>query len=279
MAPRYPHYETQPYTGTLVDDSPIVTNAMLPFVGQLGPAAADDYTYTHGRRLAGLGNAMFPGEQPLPHGADPSKLPDAENWSDASLVDLEDQDDVVGSGVFDPGGPRGRETVNPDMGVFSTNPSIPGFIHRNPPYTVNTEVLDITNGGPTIEVAGGGLFYVERDGRLAPVATRRVGGGYVEYHPDGAPVTPVPWSPQVVERPAMKRVPEQFRQAIPPAGARIMTRPIVNAAVVSEPITGPVAGFGDDPPAQEAPGWGSWLVGGLVLGLAGGIAYETLKKR
>lgn len=272
MALLYPHVENQPYEGTLVDKSPIVTNAMLPFVGQLGPAAYSTISNSHGRRLAGFGQ-----DEVLPQSGDPSKLPDAEDWHDSSLRQLEEDDDVVGSGVFDTGGPRGRQTVHEDMGVFQDHPSIPGFIARNPPYTQNTEVLDVVTGGPTVEVAGGGLFYIERDGRPAPVPTKRLGGGYVQLNDKGVPAAPLQWAPPVNRLPEFAHVAEDFKRAKPPAGAEIITRPIVNVANVSMPISG----LGAEQPAaaKEAPGWGWWLVGGLAIGIGGGIAYRALSKK
>lgn len=274
----YPALATQPYTGTLVDKSPIVTNAMLPYVGGLTPQTLRTIAGTHGRRLAGFGDAAGPKyimpPKPVVSDADPHDLKDEPDWHDKQLQMLEDDDDVVGSGVFDPGGPRGRETVNPDMGVFATNPSIPGFIARNPPYTLNYEVRDVVTGGPTVEVAGGGMFYIERDGRPAPTPTERTGGGYVQFHSDGSPVTPVPWSPPVNVVPQVLPVNANRAPALPPAGANIVMKSTVNVANVSKPISG----FGIDDGTDQGTGSGKWLLSGLLVGAGIGFAWHMMKK-
>jgi hypothetical protein len=284
--PRYPLPATQPYTGTLVDNSPIVTNAMLPFIGQLGPKAERTIEGWHGRRLAGFGATDMKSKphyvmppSPLPIDSSPMDLTDEPDWNDGSLKEMEKDDDVFGSGVFDK---HGRITVNPEMGVFSTNPSMPGFIHRNPPYVLNTEVRDVVTGGPTVEVAGGGLFYIERDGRPAPIPTHRTGGGYVFYNPDGSQVAPVPEVPSVTVDPNFKRIAQiPTTPSRPPSSVLVKAVSTVNVANVAEPISpSKFAGLGnEEKPAEEGSGWGKWLAAGLLIGLAGGAAYQVYAKK
>lgn len=264
MAPRYPIASRQPYTGQPVDHSPILTNAQLPYVGQLGPAAAETIASTHGRQLAGFGDSVVPSDD------DPAHFNDEPDWHDQSMRAMEDEDDVVGSGVFDA---EGRTTVHDDMGVFRDHPSVPGFIARNPPYRLNHEVRDVVNGGPTVEVSGGGLFYVERDGRLADLPTTRMSGGYVELTQQGT--APVGWSRPSTVYPSMPLVPQQSTtRGYPFSEQLVPARSTVNVANVSRPI----AGFGDEEQPPEKAGWGSWLVAGLIVGTAGAIAWGTLKK-
>lgn len=263
MAPRYPVASRQMYTGTPVDNSPILTNAQLPFVGQLGPAAADTIAAAHGRQLAGFGDGVVPSDD------DPAHFNDEPDWHDDAMRAMESEDDVVGSGLFDA---QGRSTVHDDMGVFRDHPSVPGYIARNPPYTLNTEVRDVTNGGPTVEVAGGGLFYVERDGRLADLPTTRVTGGYVQITPEGT--APVGWSRPSTVYPPSGVVPfHRTTRDATLSEQSVASRSIVNVANQSRPV----AGFGEEVPPERA-GWGSWLVAGLIVGTAGAIAWGTLKK-
>lgn len=141
-----------PFTGHVVDPDP--NNWVRPIRGQLTPQTEERWSMWHGRNLAGLGA----------NGAEtPETMTDEPDWSDSSLRDLEIEDDVVGSGIFDP---SGRSTVHQTMGVMADHPSIPGYIARHPPFTVNTEVSDIASGADVVEVPGGGMFYVERGGQL-----------------------------------------------------------------------------------------------------------------
>lgn len=276
MAPRYPTPSRQPYVGVVVDNSPILTNAQLPYVGQLGPAAAARMDQWHGRRLAGLGATVSTVDAqqvatPVSSASQPNDEPD---WADSSMRELEDEDDVVGSGIFDA---AGRATVQADMGVFADHPSIPGFIDRNPPFTMNYEVLDVVTGGPTVEVPGGGMSYVERGGRPAPVPTLRRDGGYVQIGPSGssgpmaAPLRNVGPGTTVARTPVqVPRLPMPAATPLPLVRAQVPSVSTVNVATGSRAI--------GDAGSDSSSGWGSWLFAGLILGVAGGIAYNTLGK-
>lgn len=69
--------------------------------------------------------------------------------------DMEQLDDVTGSGIFDD---PGTVTVHANDGVFADHPSMPGYIERHPPFQLQDEV---TRGGrPSMEVPGGGVAFV-----------------------------------------------------------------------------------------------------------------------
>ncbi len=84
------------------------------------------------------------------------------------VYDLEGEDDTYGSGIFDPEGRAG--TSNPNMGVFASHNSLPGYIARDVPFTVQDDVTDITDNAAVVSVPGGGMFYVEKKGRLGGAA-------------------------------------------------------------------------------------------------------------
>jgi len=108
----------------------------------------------HGRYLAGLG------------GENETQVPWDPDYREDFMRDLEKEDDVYGSGIFDT---YGRDpTVNPDMGVFSDNPSLPGFIDREVQYQVSKDIYDIANGADVVTVASGGMTYQEKGGLSVP---------------------------------------------------------------------------------------------------------------
>lgn|GEM_PF-3088937 len=134
----------QVYTGSLVNSDPI--SRELPLLGQINPVIDREIEATHGRFLNGLGaHDMQDLDKPVSDHAD--------------VVDMEEQDDVVGSGIFDPF--RRPPTVNPHMGVFEVKYSIPGYHARETPFMVNHEITDISNGAEVVGIPSGGLNYVE----------------------------------------------------------------------------------------------------------------------
>jgi hypothetical protein len=160
----------QPYTGEVVNRDPISRN--LPLLGQLNPVESRRLAAEHGRFLSGFGETTMP------------TMHDEEQISDhADVSDMEQQDDVLGSGVFDPSGRPA--TVNPDLGVFAAHYSIPGNHAREVPFTVNREITDITSGAEVVGIPSGGLNYVEHGDaipylnptdRYQPYAKPGVGG-------------------------------------------------------------------------------------------------------
>jgi len=160
----------QPYTGEVVNKDPISRN--LALLGQLNPVESRRLASEHGRFLSGFGETKMP------------TMHDEEQISDhADVSDMEEQDDVFGSGVFDPF--RRPATVNPDLGVFAAHYSIPGNHAREVPFTVNREITDITSGAEVVGIPSGGLNYVEHGhalpyldptDRYQPYAKPGVGG-------------------------------------------------------------------------------------------------------
>lgn len=94
----------------------------------------------YGRQLSGFGSAEYGGD---------------EDFDDRKLDKLEDQDDVVGSGIFDDAG--SDATIHADMGVFADHPNLPGYIAREVQFEPNDSLVDLTTGGQVIAVPGGGM--------------------------------------------------------------------------------------------------------------------------
>jgi len=125
----------------------------LPILGSVTQGVRGRMRNMHGRYLSGLGGEQPDGRQ----GYDPQ-------YQDESTYDLEAQDDVFGSGIFDPGSRGG--TANANMGVFASHYSLPGYIARNIPFTVSRDVSDVTDGAEVVTVPAGGMTFVEQAGRL-----------------------------------------------------------------------------------------------------------------
>ena len=160
----------QPYTGSLENQDPI--SRELALTGQTNPIVARELAVTHGRFLSGLGEPKMVAKD---------EESDFYHQPDVNL--MEQQDDVLGSGIFDDG--RSPATVNASMGVFEARYSIPGPHAREVPFTVNHEITDIANGAAVVGIPSGGLNYVEHGDaigyldpttRYEPYAEPGVGG-------------------------------------------------------------------------------------------------------
>lgn len=156
----------QVYTGSTVDHDPI--SSRLPLIGQLNPVVEERWRLSQGRDIAGFGSA--------PESAQAERRDDY-------VTDMEAEDDVYGSGIFDMSGSAG--TVHPTLGVFSDHPSIPGYIGREVQFAVSREVTDLPSGGvaEVVVVPAGGMAYVERGGRVAsPLRLDDRNNPYVTIH-------------------------------------------------------------------------------------------------
>lgn len=126
-------------------------------IGQVNPKYEEQWRMQHGRHLAGV------------PGFDDSGQVDKQ----AGFVnDLEREDDVYGSGIFDPVGRA--STIHRDMGVFADHPSLPGYVGREQQFSVSRDLVDIANGADVVVVPGGGMSYREVGGRT--VSFDRPGG-------------------------------------------------------------------------------------------------------
>lgn len=175
----------QPYTGQVENPDPISRN--LALLGQVNPAVSNEYAATHGRFLSGLG-------------ADSMDDKTEKQFDDhADVTGMEGQDDVVGSGIFDPF--RRPATVNQDMGVFEARYSIPGNHAREVPFTVNHEIRDISNGADVVGIPSGGLNYVEHGDAMPYLDPTN------QYEPYARPgVSSKSWDADSVLAPAEKQM-------------------------------------------------------------------------
>lgn len=117
------------------------------------PQTVSTMRQRYGRYLAGLDGESMSGKV----GYDPQ-------YQDQHVYDLEKEDDTFGSGIFDAGGRGG--TSNANMGVFASHYSLPGFIARDVPFRVQSDVTDITDGAAVVSIPGGGLLAVDDRGTV-----------------------------------------------------------------------------------------------------------------
>lgn len=237
----------------------------IPHLGGSNPATVERMRKNYGRYLSG-----FSGESPDGAvGYDP-------RYQGQEVYDLEGEDDTFGSGIFDPEGRGG--TSNPDLGVFASHDSLPGYIARDVPFTVQNDVTNITDNAAVVSVPGGGMFYVEKEGRLGgaaimgptwrppqiePAGHTRYDQGYAFMNRPGQqghdlfPGAPLRHQPPL-RRPARtfqgqaQRVPwSPSGQGVPlfPQGQRVGTRSIVDATQLPVPIRSY-----QHPVARSAPG-------------------------
>lgn len=151
-SPRTPAHQL--YYGPMYGDK---LAQQIPHLTGQNPATVARMRRNYGRYLSGFGGESLTGAV----GYDP-------RYQGQEVYDLESEDDTFGSGIFDPKGRGG--TSNPNLGVFATHNSLPGFIARDVPFTVQNDVTDITDGAAVVSVPGGGMFYVEKKGRLGGAA-------------------------------------------------------------------------------------------------------------
>ena len=220
--------------------------------------------------------------------------------SDAEVTRYEADDDVYGSGIFSAA--NAVPTVNPNLGVFKDNPSLPGYVGRQRPFTVDSEVKDSTDDAQVVEVPGGGMAYVERDGKnYGPIGQKPWGEGPLPGMPllppsagqDPYQTTPrKPWD--VPPMRMLPMAPVDVSHTSGPVGRRpVRTRPTTTtgrpggaraplfygASARAQPGTSLMTssnlrGFGEGPTAA---GWGTYLALGAIAGAAVAIFYGTVK--
>lgn len=144
----------QVYDGPMADPDPI--SRLMPLTGQLNPEAEQRFRSQNGDYLNGVDDMM----------RDTSIVENAEHQE---VYDAEEQDDVLGSGIFDPS--RRPGTANTNMGVLASRYSLPGYIAREVPFTTSQDVTDLTDNASVVSVPGGGMAYVEAYGRLVGPAS------------------------------------------------------------------------------------------------------------
>ncbi len=229
-----------PYTGSLLDQDPISKN--LYITGQINPITQERLAMHNGRNLSGLGATSQNFDEP--------------DWRDVSTGELEREDDVNGSGIFDA---AGKATVHTTMGVFADHPSVPGYIARNPPFQVNREVTDASSGGDVIEVPGGGWL-----GQQPPPAVT------ITNRDD--PYAFTQYQRQPVSLGQAEAAAQQFARLRP-----VPWQNIANVAVVSRPVGGLWRKAMDGLGATEPPGWGTYAFAGLLVGGAAAMMYGAVK--
>lgn len=275
----------EPYYGNTVPSDYISRN--LPLIGQVNPSVRERMKRSHGRYLSGFGSDDFVG----PSGADPA-------YQDRGLQELENQDDVYGSGIFDTEGSAG--TANADTGVFASHYSVPGYIGRETPFAVSNEVTDITDNADVVYVPGGGMSFVEFRGQLrrppilgptprqpyprvspaqgrmsvykqlygmgqnpAPLNANAPNLPMPQYKP---PRNPMHWSREVPFANQQRRLPMSSVQN------RLPRRMIVQPKDPSIAIRG--MGQNDKEPASKT----TLAVAGIMLGISTGIMLNVLSK-
>jgi hypothetical protein len=257
-------YELQPYTGSTTDQDPI--SSKLPFIGQINPYTLARYQAAHGRYLSGMGSTQGLGMNP--------NEGDAEFVHEDLMLELERDDDVYGSGIFDK--PGRADTIHSTLGVFGDHPSVPGYIGREVQFAVSQEVHDVANGADLVTVPAGGMAYVERGGHLVDVEGRPNPFGPYENlnRPHGLP------GPCRGCAPGTTRLPREggvVPMAFPGGTAVDPNRPNDVPSVPQQSgvqYKSSIGGFGAT--TDSAPGWGAFAAAGALVGVAAAIFVGTL---
>jgi len=139
--------------GPKYDPDPI--SRLLSRTGQLSPVVANRLEAQQGTYLNGVDGMMNENV--------------VERVEHQEIYDAEDQDDVLGSGIFDPPGRPG--TANTNMGSLASRYGLPGYIAREVPFTTSQDVTDLTDNASVVVVPGGGMAYVEAYGKLVGPAS------------------------------------------------------------------------------------------------------------
>ena len=207
-------------------ESPYQEGRVRPLLGQTSPSLEAQQMAQHGR-LAGLGNDAqeIVGNEP--------PRSDANKWDELAIQELEKDDDVLGSGIFDR---PGRMTSNVGDGVFASDYSLPGYVAREVPYAVSRDVTDVASNGEVVMIPGGGFYHMEQDGSIQPSTVL----GPTPRPPRLTPATlpaPVPGGPTGDEEPYTVIQPEYAAQPPLNASAPVLA-PTVPAAPTGVTLTG-----------------------------------------
>lgn len=269
VGPRDPAMEA--YYGRVKTNDFIVGN--LPFIGQAAPLVRERMRAAHGRYLSGVEG--FSGDSvDGAVGTDPA-------YESEALDELESQDDVFGSGIFDQAG-RGP-TANSSTGVFASHYALPGFVAREVPFTVSKDITDVTDNADVVMVPGGGMTFAEVRGQMVPPSRRlgeprrgtglRVSGptarAQVYKSLEGAEAYPPrpAFVPQYASRP-LPSYPVQRQMAFTRGERRLPMAPIV------DPKDATMAIGAEDSEASP----GKMAFWGLVLGAAVGGVVVLVKR-
>lgn len=281
----------QPFVGPLVDCSIERTRAIR---GQMAPELEHEIDGLYGRELSGVEDMRLPKEPTF----DPTD----------QVYSLEHEDDVLGSGIFDPS--RRPGTANQDLGVFASANSIPGYLAREDPFTVSADVVSEPSGAEVVNVPAGGMFYVERRGRpseprhMGPVphyqhrmAAKPTGrfqpyalqpgrdtgerATAAEQIHDAQPARVAPSKlafPSYYREPVMKTAPASPMLALPepavstPASSGMRQMPQVRRVPVRPAVMQTrrqiALPLSGDEPKGSIPSWVGWGVGGVAAGIA-----------
>ena len=177
----------QLHYGPAYDPSPV--SRYLSRTGQINPVVEARRAAEHGRYLSGFGNMS---EQIASNVV--------ERAEHQEVYDLEQEDDVLGSGIFDPYERQG--TANTNTGVFVSHYSLPGYQAREIPFTTSQDVTDLTDDASIVSVPGGGMAYVEAYGKL-------VGPGRLGPQPPPPGLEPAP--PTGRDQPYVNLTPRPIR--------------------------------------------------------------------
>lgn len=143
MGPMYPSYPSQPYRGGNLPTMEEVGPPDTRYSSGTAPIYESGIQQMYGRSLAGSDHEVQDEK------AEPA-------WASNELTMYAQQDDVQGSGIFDP--PGTHPNIHPDAGVFATNYSLPGYHARERPFS-ETEVRDVTTGRPVRAVPSGAVAF------------------------------------------------------------------------------------------------------------------------
>jgi len=141
IGPKYPNYPSQPYRGGKL---PTMEEAGAPdfrYSSGTAPSYEAQIMSMYGRHLAGTDDQVQD-EQAVPA------------WTSTELKMYAEEDDVQGSGIFDP--PGTHPNIHPDAGIFAVNYSLPGYSARERPWS-ETEIRDVTTGRPIRAVPSGAV--------------------------------------------------------------------------------------------------------------------------